>query len=244
MIKKFPRSLKMAGFPIVGFSWLFAARLVWEQTVWSWERGRQMVGFSLAHSGWGVMLVLIFFSGFLWAAIALVMAVRARSFGDKSVSALLVSFLLAWAAVEIPYGFWQRLFIEKFSAAHSIDFFTHAASSGDIRTVVAFLDKGIDINSQDEYGTALHGAAAQGDTEMVVFLIAHGADVNALNAYGDSPMASAIRASEHASEISELLSKHGGKIIRGSEDQRDRIINEQVKKDIEKLDHAFEELSK
>jgi hypothetical protein len=31
------------------FAVLFAARLLWEKTIWTWSRGPQMVGFSLWH---------------------------------------------------------------------------------------------------------------------------------------------------------------------------------------------------
>jgi hypothetical protein len=35
---------------------LLTGRLIWEQKVWTWEREPQMVGFSLAHGSYAVLL--------------------------------------------------------------------------------------------------------------------------------------------------------------------------------------------
>src|SRR5580704_13424683 len=59
--------------PLIGTA-LLAVRLIWEQTVWTWERGPQMVGFSLAHGSSAVLLFAPFLLG-CWAAIALVVIV-------------------------------------------------------------------------------------------------------------------------------------------------------------------------
>ena len=239
MRRTFPRALKIVGVPIVAAAWIFAARLVWEQTVWSWERGPQMVGFSLMHSGLGVLLILVFYGGLLWLAIVLIAATLTRSVGGKSGLTLLLAYVLAWGVIATPYGFWQRIFIAKYSPAQAIDFFTYAAALGDLRTVKAFLDRGVDINSQSRDGTALHGAAVQGELEVIEFLIAHGADVNAINVYGDTPMANAMEAREHGAETRALLEKHGGKLVRGTEEQRKRVIEEQVRQDMEKMDRGI-----
>jgi hypothetical protein len=239
MRRTFPRALKIIGVPIVAAAWVFAARLIWEQTVWSWERGPQMVGFSLMHSGLGVLLILVFYSGLLWLGIVLIVAALTRSLGGKLGLALLLAYALAWGVIATPYGFWQRMFIDRYSPAQAIDFFTYAAATGDLRTVKAFLDRGVDINSQSRNGTALHGAAVQGEIEVIEFLIAHGADVNAINAYGDSPMANAMEACERAAETRALLTKHDGTLVRGSEEQRKRVIEEQVRQDMEKMDRDF-----
>src|SRR5580658_641069 len=62
--------LALGVLPLIGTA-LLAGRLVWEQTVWTWERGPQMVGFSLAHGSGAVLLLAPFLLGF-WAAIALI----------------------------------------------------------------------------------------------------------------------------------------------------------------------------
>jgi hypothetical protein len=238
MSRAFPSSLKYAGVPIVAASLVLAVRLILEQTIWSWARGPQMVGFSLMHSGLGVILILALYGGLLWAGAVVVASVLARNLGGKLVISLLFAYAFAWRVVATPYGFWQRAFIDKYSPAQAIDFFTYAAASGDLRTVEAFLNHGVDINSQGRNGTALHGAAVEGEPEIIEFLLAHGADVNAVNAYGDSPMANALQAKKRVAETQSLLEKRGGKLIRGSEEQRNRVIEEQVRKDIEAMDRG------
>lgn len=236
MNRTFPTTLKFIGVPIVIAAWVLAARLVWEQTVWSWASGPQMVGFSLMHSGLGVLLIFALYGGLLWVGVVLIAAVLTRSLGGKLVIWLLLTYALAWSVIATPYGFWQRMFIDKYSATQAIDFFTYAAATGDLRTVKAFLGHGVDVNAQGREGTALHGAAVEGELEVIEFLIAHGANVNAINAYGDSPLANAMEANERATETQALLAQYGGKLVRGSKEKRDRVIEEQVNKDIEEMD--------
>jgi hypothetical protein len=44
-----PRYLKVWWCCSTPIAILFAARILWEKTVWTWSRGPQMVGFSLMH---------------------------------------------------------------------------------------------------------------------------------------------------------------------------------------------------
>jgi len=236
MNRTFLQTLTTIGYAIVAGSVLLAMRLVWEQTALSWADGPQMVGFSLMHTGLGIPLIFALYAGLLWAGAVLIAFIVTRSLGNKAIVGLLIAYGLSWAAVATPYGFWQRLFIEKFSPSQATAFFTYAAATGDLKTVEAFLDHGVDINTQGRYGTALHGAAVAGELEVMEYLIAHGANVNAVNAYGDSPLANAFNAKKRPAESQTLLAKHGGTLIRGSEEQRDRVIKEQVRKDIEKMD--------
>jgi len=239
MSRAFPSALKYIGVPIVAAAFVFAARLVLEQTVWSWSRGPQMVGFSMMHSDLGALLFFALYGGLLWAGAVLIAAALTRSLGGRLVISLLLVYALAWGLVATPYGFWQRLFIEKYSPKQGIDFFIYAAATGDLRTVEAFLKHGVDINAQGGNGTALHGAAAEGELEVIEFLLAHGAELNALNVDGDSPLANAMQANKRATETQALLAKHGGKVIRGKEEQRNRVMDERVRKDIEAMDKGI-----
>jgi len=210
-----------------------AARLVWEQTVWTWNSGLQMVGFSLMHSGLGAILILALYGGVLWAAAILIAMAVKRSLGGPWPVALLLAYGVAWGAVAIPYGFWQRLFLDKYLPERAGEIFTYASATGDLRTVKAMLARGVDINVQGRYGTALHGATVENNREMMAFLVEHGANVNALNAYGDSPLGYATEATP---DTRELLLKHGGQYIRGNEEKRKQMIAEEVRKDIERMD--------
>src|SRR5262245_6235141 len=66
MKRDFPRWVLWLGAPAIACAWLLATRLVWEQTVWTWKRGEQMVGFSLMHSGVGALLVLAVIASTVW----------------------------------------------------------------------------------------------------------------------------------------------------------------------------------
>jgi len=221
--------LQVMGLIISTLSMVLAIRLVWEQTVWSWKSGPQMVGFQLMHSGLGPLLLIALWGGLVWVAVVLVMATKARSLGGRVNIILLIIYGLAWILVMTPYGFWQRMFIDRYSDAQAKEFFLYDAAMGDKKSVEKFLRRGVDINTQGNDGTALHGAAIEGELEMITFLLSHGADVNAINAYGDSPMAYTRDAKKNRNEAQALSAKHGGSIIRGSEEQRKRVIEEQVR---------------
>jgi len=192
-----------------------------------------MVGFSLIHSGLGAVLLLVLYGGLLWAAAIFIAMAIGRTLGGPWPVALLLAYGLAWGTVATPYGFWQRLFLDKYLPERAGELFTYAAATGDLKTVEAMLARGVDINVQGRYGTALHGATVENKSDVMVFLINHGANVNALNAYGDSPLGYATEAN---AETRDLLSKHGGKYIRGSEEKRKQMIEEEVRKDIERMD--------
>ncbi len=68
-----------------------------------------------------------------------------------------------------------------------------AARMGSVRSVKAFLEKGININEKDSSGlSALHIAVSGSSTEVVAFLLAEGADVNARDNGGYTPLSFAI----------------------------------------------------
>lgn len=228
-----PRLLVIAGFPFVAAAYLLAARLIWEQTILSWSNGLQMVGFSLMHSGLGVILLLAVFVGLLWVAAMLVAMAVKRSFGGPLAVSLLLAYGIALVLMSTPYGFWQRLFIDKYLPSRAGELFTFAAATGDLKTVSSLLEHGVNINVQGRYGTALHGAAVENNHEMMAFLIEHGANVNALNAFGDSPLGYANDANK---ETRDFLLNHGGKFMRGNIARRQQIIEEEVRRDMAGMD--------
>src|SRR5262245_9551984 len=140
MVRAFPKVLNSIGLVVVVTSLWLAVRLVWEQTVWTWNRGPQMVGFSLMHGGLGILLLLALWGGLFWIAAVVIFAAISRSFASVPTGILVVLYGLAWVLVETPYGFWQRLFIEKLAhGAHAPEFLSYAAALGDLQTVEAFL---------------------------------------------------------------------------------------------------------
>jgi len=232
--------LASGAIPIIGTA-LLAGRLIWEQTVWTWERGPQMVGFSLAH-GSGAVLLLAPFLLAVWVAVALVLIVinlvknrrtDTTTWAAFGLAALLLGLLI------VPSGFWQRLFIRQMaSSSRAGDLIVYAAYDSDFRTVKAMLSHGVSIRVTDhsEWRTALHAAAIAGDLRTVQFLVSSGADVNALDRSGDSP--AELATSRGHPECATFLQEHGGKRIRGDEAQHRKAIEDKVRDDITKMNSS------
>lgn len=219
MVHPFPKALNWIGLVVVVMSLWFTVRLVWEQTVLTWDQGPQLVGFSLIHSNSGILLPLAFLGGLFWIAGVAIFAARSRSFGTTT-GTLVVLYGLTWLLVETPYGFWQRLFIEKLAyGAHAPDFLTFAAARGDLQTVEAFVSRGVPVDARNREGaTALHGAAVAGQLTVARYLLSNGADVNAIDKFGHTPLEDSL--SVGRTEMSRLLTERGGKVIRGGEEKR------------------------
>jgi uncharacterized protein len=79
---------------------------------------------------------------------------------------------------------------------------------GDVKTGIAQLDEGADVNARDCDGdTALMLAAERGHIELVKVLLKNGADVNAENLNGETAL---MRAAENdrAAAVKILLAHH------------------------------------
>jgi hypothetical protein len=202
---------------------LFAARLGWEQTVWTWERGPQMVGFSLMHSGAGILLPIAFLlAGPLWVMWAMVFSWRTRSLGTAVTWASLLAYVGAWGVLSMPGWVWERAFIERMARSPKApDLIFSAAVRGDLKTVEAYIAQGVPVNARTcaHAFTPIHGAARGGDVGTIKFLISQGADVNLTNAYGDSPLCEAEE--RDLTAAIELLLASGAKRVVGTPAQRD-----------------------
>jgi Ankyrin repeats (3 copies) len=233
------RWLASIGFFLVLGSGALGTRLIWEMTVWSWERGPQMVGFRLVHGGGAILL---FFPLLLvgWLAIAALHLVL-HAWIDRKVSrACLVAMVLSVVMLGVlwgpaaSYGFWLRMFADKLiHGPYAGEFVVEAAAAGDLATVETLVARGLALNTCDRWGkTALHGAAVRGHANVIQYLISAGADVNAVDRLGDSPLQLAI--AEHHEESAKLLADHGAVAVRGSEEQRNKVIHEKVRQSIER----------
>jgi len=68
-----------------------------------------------------------------------------------------------------------------------------AAKNGHIDIVKTLIEKGLDINTKDDYGyTSLSYAALKGHAEVVDLLIEYGADINARNHWGGTALVQAV----------------------------------------------------
>jgi hypothetical protein len=176
---RLPKWLTLVGFISVLGSAALAGRLVWEQTVWTWERGPQLVGASLAQHG-GLLLFIfpVLLLGWLLVVTTVTvhdgMKTRRVAWRRVAASAAAVAIL---AVLQLPYGFWQRTFIDRLSPERASELFVFAAAAGDFETLKALHRRGVEINARVGDGTtALRQAVAAGRGEMVEFLLAHGAD--------------------------------------------------------------------
>ncbi len=231
--------LALGAVPLIG-SALLAGRLIWEQTVWTWERGPQMVGYSLAH-GTGAVLLLAPFLLALWGAIALGLIVVNLVKKRRTDTPTYVAFGIAlslFGLLSVPSGVWQTLFIRQMaSSPRAGDLLIYAVYDKDFSTVKTLLSHGVSTNTTDhsEGRTALHAAAIAGDLRTIQFLVSSGADVNALDRAGDSP--AELAASRGHQECASFLDQHGAKRIRGDEAQHQKAIHDSVR-DIEEMNRT------
>jgi Ankyrin repeats (many copies) len=240
-VARLPLWLQFSGTVIFVGSVMLSARLIWEQTVWTWERGPQMVGFSLAH-GAGAILLIFPLLLFIWTAVVIVLTLRSKikkmEIAPARWAALgLVVLLLVLG--ELPDGFWQRVFIRRMATSpRAGDLLVYAAYRGDFGTVRGFTSHGVPVDSIDhsEWRTALHGAAAKGDTQTLRYLVSKGANINALDRSGDSPLE--LAASRGNQEAAQFLIERGAERIRGDEAQRQKAIHDKVQDDIKELNRA------
>lgn len=75
-----PSFLKVWWVSASPFAFLFAARILWEKTIWTWSRGPQMVGFALwhIHPGFAALGTVCSLAVALWLFITIPYAVVRR----------------------------------------------------------------------------------------------------------------------------------------------------------------------
>jgi hypothetical protein len=92
------------------FAFLFAARMLWEKTIWTWSRGPQLVGFALWHiyPGFAVLGTVCSLAVALWFLIAVPYAIAHRrdiELWDWVMTAASVAVIVALA---VPNTFFAR----------------------------------------------------------------------------------------------------------------------------------------
>ncbi len=192
----------------------FVGRIVWEETLLTWRQGPQMVGFSLAHSGLILPLLLSVVLAVVWLTVVLVRSAvslhRARKV-SASRWLMLVGGAALLCLLLVPYGFWQRLDAASIAKGpNAAEFLTYAAATGDLETVKTLLSHGVGVNALDSNGaTALHGAAVEGETKLIAFLLTEGADLSIKNQFGRTALDNAREMDRR--EVIRYLTEHGAK---------------------------------
>jgi len=225
------------GLPAICGSAALAARLAWEQTELTWESGPQMLGFSLAH-GNGAILFLFPLLLFVWVVVVAARILRnlfKRRAISKQMWAMLALAVSLLAFMELPYGFWQRLFVDRLISSPYVDeFLSYAAADGDLGTVKALISHGVSVNSANHEGkTGLHAAAATGQIKVLQYLVSRGANLNALDRYGDSPVEVAASAGQNQAVL--FLTNRGAQRIRGDDMHRQKATEEIVREEIQRM---------
>ena len=178
-MSRLPRWVDAVGIISIAGSALLASRLVWEQTVRTWDSGPQLVGSTLAHGGGLALFVFpVLLLGWLFvsAVVTLYDGLRTRRVAWLRGAGTAAGVAIV-AVLHLPYGFWQRTFVDRMSPERVSEVFVFAAAAGDLDTVAALHAKGVEINSRMSNGaTALHAAAASGRVDLVEYLLEQGAD--------------------------------------------------------------------
>jgi hypothetical protein len=161
-------------------------RLAYEQTVMTWDRGLQMVGWTLIHTygatfALGILAIILLHVWFLvfvalWLR-RLICKERVR-FGAWTQFALLGCTLFL---LYIPYDFWQFVTVELAGPGpRAAGQLTAAVARNQKYLTKAFLRNGIAIDSRDEEGrTALGQACLAGQVDMAHYLVSQGAQLDA-----------------------------------------------------------------
>jgi hypothetical protein len=102
-----PSFLKVWWFCSSPFAFAFAARILWEKTVWTWSRGPQMVGFSLMHIHpvFAVFGILCCLAVMIWIVAAIPFAISRRGSISIADVGMFVCALFVTASVAVPDNF-------------------------------------------------------------------------------------------------------------------------------------------
>ena len=102
-----PNFLKIWWFFASPLAFLFAARSLWEKTIWTWSRGPQMVGFALwhIHPGFAALEALCSFAVAVWLLTAIPYVIKRRRDIEPSDWLMMVGSVLVIVILALPDTF-------------------------------------------------------------------------------------------------------------------------------------------
>jgi ankyrin repeat protein len=169
-----------------------------------------MVGFSLFHSGLGILGVLFAFLSGVWALIVVSIALFKRTRISSANVALLALLAACIGLLFVPYEQWKLLMVRA-NGTKDVpkDWVTYAAATGEVRLLEYLLANGFDVNTRDQNGqSALGAAAVEGKTDIGRLLITRGARLdNRTDSLLETPLTQA--AQMNRTEMVKLLLEHG-----------------------------------
>ena len=84
-----------------------------------------------------------------------------------------------------------------------------AAKFNNVKLLDLFLDAGVDINTKESWGTALHEAVRYVAYDVVKRLVERGANVNATDQYGTTPRSASTNSNKRRTAVCDFLDAHG-----------------------------------
>jgi hypothetical protein len=179
-----PRSaLDIFGLLSITLSFPFVLRLIYEETILTWNQGWQMVGFSVAHvfplllimGGLGIIGMHIFLA--IWLGRLLLDRVRARNSSPRNMALAAVAGILI-LLVYIPYSSWIALLVRTGGPGNQgVSFLRFAVSDNNERLARLLLKKGVPVDGRYSGDTALNAACVGKDLEIAHLLLSSGADL-------------------------------------------------------------------
>jgi hypothetical protein len=155
---------------------LLALDIAWESTALSWERGPQMVGFTLIHTA-GILVVPAILASVGWIVVSLVGPVFTTRKWRLSniVGAVCIVALLRIAS--LSYGFWVGAFADRIARGpHASEFLVYMVALGELSAVRALLDQGVPVDAPNREGrTAMQVARNTKQREILDYLASRGA---------------------------------------------------------------------
>jgi hypothetical protein len=93
------------------FAVLFAARMLWEKTIWTWSRGPQMVGFALwhIHPGFALVGTLCSLAVAFWLLVTVPYAIARRRDVEPWDWLMMACSVLVIVALTLPDTFFALL---------------------------------------------------------------------------------------------------------------------------------------
>ena len=154
--RSLPAFLTAIGILLAPGAVVFAGRIVYESTILTWQRGLQMVGFSMLHGSVGIAGLLSLWIGLLWVVILTLVAALSRTLMTRSQVLLSAILVLSFGLVCVPYGYWKLLTVKVCGIERVTPYWlTAAAARGETPLLRHLIASGFDINTRNEDGESL-----------------------------------------------------------------------------------------
>lgn len=195
---------------IPGSVWL-TWKLIYEDTILTWERGPQMVGFTLVHQNFAFFLIGVgsLILAHVWLITLAIQWIRSRR--QMGIENWIIGGFLLIGLIPnyIPGNVWRLGMIKLYGPGpHGGELLIECAAFGDVKTVQELIKQGVDVNVKGIGDTTpLLAACVDGNAKTVEVLISNGADINTKDITGGTALMGA--AENNTPDVIRVLLKHG-----------------------------------